>query len=432
MGSDQGWFESDEDYARRVAEEADERTIENASGDAPSQGWFESDERYRERIATEANGLRIEASSGEAPSQGWFESDDAYRERIEKEANERTIEAASGDSPSQGWFESDDDYRVRVRREANESLIEGGQGAAARQGWFEGDHEYRRRIALEAREVRREGKRPSSRSTESTEDAEAVSDESTSAWEVSSDSPIESRGSVQQGSKLRPPTNTADLRLLQLRAVAALSERERSSEWDRRKLGRSRETSTFQRVTDNELVYLGLLLKDPVPQLVWWTELQLSPPHEFELLARIALERLCEDSSDVREAVEYLRSDGEWRLWGGSATDHRKWDLHDYLEPKREQRRVREKLQAEQAALALEKERERIARQPKRVILRALATAVGLTVVLLLAGSAYLIARVVRSMNTHPQRKAVLGETTLRELNEAWRTGVIRHWIANG
>jgi hypothetical protein len=50
MSSDQGWFESDEDYARRVAREANERTIEDASGSGPSQGWLESDDEYEARI----------------------------------------------------------------------------------------------------------------------------------------------------------------------------------------------------------------------------------------------------------------------------------------------------------------------------------------------------------------------------------------------
>lgn len=154
MSSGQGWFESDEDYRDRVAREADERTIENSTGDAPSQGWFESDESYRERISQEANEHRVEDSTGSAPSQGWFESDSDYRDRIAQEANERTIEASTGTAPKQGWFESDDDYDIRIRKEANEHIIEDDSGSAPKQGWFEGDHDYRSRIAHEARESR--------------------------------------------------------------------------------------------------------------------------------------------------------------------------------------------------------------------------------------------------------------------------------------
>lgn len=154
MTSNQGWFESDEDYRNRVAKEADEHTIEQSSGAAASQGWFESDDSYRERIANEANELRIENSTGSKPSQGWFESDDSYSDRISREANERAIESATGSAPSQGWFESDENYDIRVRKEANEQIIKNGTGSSSKQGWFEGDHNYRSRVAHEARLLR--------------------------------------------------------------------------------------------------------------------------------------------------------------------------------------------------------------------------------------------------------------------------------------
>lgn len=154
MSPERGWFESEEDYRQRVAQEADESTIENSTGEAPSRGWVESESDYRERIAQEANERRIEDSTGDAPSRGWFESDDSYRKRIEQEANERTIEDSSGSAPSRGWFESSDDYNTRVRKEANERIVEDSTGSAPTRGLFEGDHEYRSRIAHEAREAR--------------------------------------------------------------------------------------------------------------------------------------------------------------------------------------------------------------------------------------------------------------------------------------
>jgi hypothetical protein len=150
----QGFFESDDDYRDRIAREADERTVENSTGSAPSQGWLESDDDYRERISIEANERRIEDSSGEAPSQGWLESDDDYRDRISQEANERTIEDATSSAPSQGWLEGDEHYDTRVREEANEHIVESETGSTPKQGWLEGDHEYRSRIAHEAREHR--------------------------------------------------------------------------------------------------------------------------------------------------------------------------------------------------------------------------------------------------------------------------------------
>lgn len=153
MSLTQGWCESDDDYRARVAQDADERTVEQSTGSAPSKGWFESDEAYRDRIAQAANECRIEESTGSAPSQRWFESDETYRARIALEANERTIEDASGVGPSQGWFENDDDYEIRIRKEANEHIVSG-SGSSPRQGWLERDHEYRSRIAHEAREVR--------------------------------------------------------------------------------------------------------------------------------------------------------------------------------------------------------------------------------------------------------------------------------------
>lgn len=154
MSPKQGWLESDEDFRHRVAQEADERTIQNSSGSAPNKGWFESDQDYRDRVAQEANEHRVKDSSGDAPSRGWIEGEDSYRERIAQEANERTIEDATGSTPAQGWFESDSDYDVRIRREANEHIVIGGAGSSPKQGWFEGDHDYRSRVAHKAREVR--------------------------------------------------------------------------------------------------------------------------------------------------------------------------------------------------------------------------------------------------------------------------------------
>lgn len=150
----QGFFESDENYHARVTREADEQTIKEVSGSAPSQGFFEPDTAYKDRISTEANERRVEASSGSPPSQGFFESDTTYRSRVAKEANEHEIERATGSSPSQGWFETEKSYETRVRKEANEQTIARTTGQPARQGWFEGDHAYRSRIATEARELR--------------------------------------------------------------------------------------------------------------------------------------------------------------------------------------------------------------------------------------------------------------------------------------
>ena len=150
----QGFFESDDDYRERTSREADERTIEDSTGSAPSKGWFESDDDYRDRISQEADERTVEDSTGSAPSKGWFESDDDYRDRISQEADERTVEDSTGSAPSKGWFESDDDYETRVRREANEHSIEDDSGSSPKQGWFEGDHDYRSRIAHEARELK--------------------------------------------------------------------------------------------------------------------------------------------------------------------------------------------------------------------------------------------------------------------------------------
>ncbi|MES2939740.1 MAG: hypothetical protein V4864_18805 [Pseudomonadota bacterium] len=160
MSSSQGFFEGDDEYRDRVAREADERTIEQASGSSPSQGWFESPQEYRSRISESAAEHIIKSNSGTAPSQGWFESSDEYRSRISVEASETTVRAATGCDPGPGWFESATDYQVRVRREANEHQIGGATGVEPSQGWFEGAHEYRSRIAHEAREIRAKGEVP--------------------------------------------------------------------------------------------------------------------------------------------------------------------------------------------------------------------------------------------------------------------------------
>ena len=60
-----------------------------------------------------------------SPNQGWFESDDDYRQRVAQEADERTIEDSTSSAPSQGWFESDDTYSERIHREANECTVKG-------------------------------------------------------------------------------------------------------------------------------------------------------------------------------------------------------------------------------------------------------------------------------------------------------------------
>ncbi len=153
MTPTQGFFESEADYKSRVAKEADERTIEESTGESPSQKFFESDESYRDRISRDATEKRITEAGGSAPSQGFFEDVDSYRSRIEREANERTVERASGSVPSPGFFEKRTDYEVRVRKEANEHTLRD-SGSSPRQGFFEGDHAYRSRVAHEARETR--------------------------------------------------------------------------------------------------------------------------------------------------------------------------------------------------------------------------------------------------------------------------------------
>lgn len=154
MSSKQGFFESDEDYRDRISREADERTIENVSGEAPRQGFFESDNDYRARISREADEHTVEDSTGDAPSQGFFESDRDYRDRVSHEADERTVEDNTGDAPRQGFFESDDDYHDRVAHESNESVIERATGDSPRQGFFESDDDYQSRVSQEADEIR--------------------------------------------------------------------------------------------------------------------------------------------------------------------------------------------------------------------------------------------------------------------------------------
>ena len=137
-----------------MAQEANERTIEDSTGSAPSQCWFEGDDDYRQRVAREADERTIEGSTGSASSQGWFESDDTYRERIHREANECTVKDLTGSAPAQGWFEADQDYDTRIRKEANEQIVNSGTGSSPKQSWFESSHDYRSRIAHEAREVK--------------------------------------------------------------------------------------------------------------------------------------------------------------------------------------------------------------------------------------------------------------------------------------
>lgn len=194
MSPTQGFFENDNDYSERVVREANERTIENATGSKPSQGLFESTDSYRERIAQETNERIVEKSTGTAPAQGFFENNETYSNRLSLEANEQTVTDATGSAPSQGLFENDNDYEVRVRKEANEQIVREGSGSAARQGFLESSYEYRSRIAHEAREIRADerptaaldGSRPnsprSSSSSSSGEGSASSSGSSAAFW----------------------------------------------------------------------------------------------------------------------------------------------------------------------------------------------------------------------------------------------------------
>ena len=316
MSSDQGWFESDEAYQRRLADEADERTIENASGSAPSQGWFESDDSYRDRVSREANEYRIEEATGDAPSQGWFESDNDYRDRIEQEANERTVEDLNGSAPSKGWFESDDDYRVRVRREANESIIENGEGESPRQGWFEGDHAYRSRVAHEARRVR----------------ARPTTDNALD-WELGSEGdpyrdqqPAGGSTGVGATAPTREPVRR-EPRLDQLETAAAMSESELEREIDlriREEVARSyreftpHSPSDIPLVTREDLIRFTVLNGHPLPHVVWMAE-----SHRKDGLfndgwghfASLFIEARAAANPMVREAWEGLREQSSLEQW---------------------------------------------------------------------------------------------------------------------
>jgi hypothetical protein len=150
MSSEQGFFESDDDFRERLERESNEKIIENSTGFSPSQSMFESDEAYSDRISSESNEAIIMSNVGNAPSQRMFESDGEYHARIEQEANESIIESATGNSPSQSMFESDENYNTRVRKEANEHYISESAGDLPQKGLFEGDYEFRQRINHEA------------------------------------------------------------------------------------------------------------------------------------------------------------------------------------------------------------------------------------------------------------------------------------------
>ena len=158
----QGLFESDDAYQQRMSKEANERTIEEASGEKPSQGWFESDDAYRSRITDEAHKSTIENLTGEQSSQGWFEGDTSYRDRIAQEAHKAILTDARDEKPRQGWFEGDDEFRHRLRHEANEAKVGSATGEAPKQGLFESDKDYRARVSLESREQAANGRKSTS------------------------------------------------------------------------------------------------------------------------------------------------------------------------------------------------------------------------------------------------------------------------------
>jgi hypothetical protein len=150
-------WESDEQYAGRVNKEANEKTIEESTGKAPSRRLWEDDSAYRDRVGREATEQIIERSTGSAPSQSLWESKDNYRKRINQEANESIIADSSGSSPSRRIFESHDAYRSRISREANEQIIESATGSGPSKGLFESDSAYRHRLYTQSREIRASG-----------------------------------------------------------------------------------------------------------------------------------------------------------------------------------------------------------------------------------------------------------------------------------
>ena len=119
------FFESEEDYRARIGQEADERTIEESTGSAPSKGFFESVHDYRARIGLEADERTIEGSTASAPSKGLFEDVEHYRGRVNREANERTIEESTGSVPRRGVFETGREYRRRIDLGAKEHKARG-------------------------------------------------------------------------------------------------------------------------------------------------------------------------------------------------------------------------------------------------------------------------------------------------------------------
>lgn len=115
----QGFFESDDNYANRVKREA-------ASRLGLSQGFFESDEKYMRCV---------DISVKYAINNGMFNQDPAFRHEVD---------LAIGRSLGlrQRPFESDDSYGQRIQREIGRSLN-------LSQGLWEDDDSYKTRIDLE-------------------------------------------------------------------------------------------------------------------------------------------------------------------------------------------------------------------------------------------------------------------------------------------
>jgi hypothetical protein len=422
MNSRQRWFEDDEEFRRRIAEEADERTIELASGSSPSPGWLESPDDYRTRIRTEANEYRIEGTTGAAPSPGWLESTADYQNRIEQEANEGSIEKLTGSAPSPGWFESEESYRIRIRQEANEIIVEKGEGTSPRQAWFESDHDYRSRIAHEARQSRAEA-------------GEAA--ETKLEWESSDIRYTEASSSpspAQSGPRRSVPASARpDPRVSQVRVAAAMSSDEREAELTRRRQsGRPGYTSAIPLVSDSELVYLTLFVRDPLPKLVWWTRLDLSPPHQFEILARQLLDVQCAKNPDIAEATDLILRDGSWRIWGWVPDMKPDWHLADYLATARQKKRLEAQERADEEERKAREQARTLARRPHRQLLRAFGAFSIFALVVGTAGFAYLTVRLWRMLIRTISPAAPLGEATLHEMRDAWQSGVVQRWIRDG
>ncbi len=124
------YFESADEYNKRIEREINESTVQETGGDFDSQGILEGDDAYARRVAQDAYERTIETEQGYPPSKSLLETEDEYLERLQGETEQIVSDRSIGGGERR-WYESEDSHRERIARlraSGGSSAANGGGG----------------------------------------------------------------------------------------------------------------------------------------------------------------------------------------------------------------------------------------------------------------------------------------------------------------